>query len=105
MHSKYCREALSGNLIQGGPIGNPTSKSGTSLFINGLPFVLDNYSIRHTRAGLVSAVRANTKGNIDLRFFMQTKDNAGWADGRYVAFGIVLDDCNGGDGGWTWLEG
>jgi hypothetical protein len=37
MHSKYCREALSGNSIQGGPIGNPNGKSGTSLFVNSLP--------------------------------------------------------------------
>ncbi len=30
---------------------------------------------------------------------MQTKDGAGWANRRYAAFGIVLDDGNGGDRG------
>jgi hypothetical protein len=37
MRSRYCREALPGNLIQGGAICNPNSKSVTSLFVNGLP--------------------------------------------------------------------
>ncbi len=57
-----------------------------------MPFSPDNYNIRHTRAGLVSAVRSNTNGEIDSRFFIQTEDDAGWADDRYAAFGIVLDD-------------
>ncbi len=30
---------------------------------------------------------------------MQTKDDAGWADGRYMALGIVLDDGDGGNRG------
>ncbi len=90
---------MSGNSIQGGAIGNPTGKSGTSSFANGSPFAPDNYDVRHTRAGLVSAVRANTNGDVDSRFFVQTEDDAGWADGRYAAFGIVLDDDDGGDKG------
>ena len=57
--------------------------------------------------GLVSAVRANNEGYIDSRFFVQTESDAGWADGRYAAFGIVLDEEekkggageNGGGGG------
>jgi cyclophilin family peptidyl-prolyl cis-trans isomerase len=83
---------LSGNSIQGGTIGNPNGKSGTSLFVNSSPFAPDNYNVCHTRAGLISAVRANTNSNINLRFFVQIKDNTGWADGRYTAFGVVLDD-------------
>ena len=79
-------------MIQGGAIGNSNGKSGTSSFVNSLPFVPDNYNICHTRAGLVSAVRANTNGNTNLRFFVQTKDNAGWANRRYAALGIVLND-------------
>ncbi len=59
----------------------------------------DNYDICHTRAGLVSAVRANTNGDINSRFFVQTKDDAGCADWRYAALGIVLDDGNGGNRG------
>jgi cyclophilin family peptidyl-prolyl cis-trans isomerase len=92
--------ALSGNSIQGGAIGNPTGKTGkTSRLENGMPFPPDNYSVRHTKAGLVSAVRSNTNGDIDSRFFVQTEDDAGWADGRYAAFGIVLDDEGGMDKG------
>lgn len=84
--------ALSGNSIQAGAIGNPSGKVGITSFTDGLPFSPDNYNIRHTRAGLVSAVRSNTNGEIDSRFFIQTEDDAGWADDRYAAFGIVLDD-------------
>ena len=48
----------------------------------------------------MSAVRANTNGDVDSRFFVQTEDDAGWADGRYAAFGIVLDvDDDDDDGG------
>lgn len=83
--------ALSGNSIQAGAVGNVSGKSGTTSFTGGLPFSPDNYNIRHSRAGLVSAVR-NTNGEIDSRFFIQTEEDAGWADGRYAAFGIVLDD-------------
>ena len=39
----------------------------------------------------MSAVR-NPNGTIDSRFFIQTEDDAGWADGRYAAFGIVLEE-------------
>jgi hypothetical protein len=77
MHLKYHCEALSSNSIQGGAIGNPNGKSGTSLFVNRLPFAKDNYNVRHMRAELISAVRANTNRDIDLRFFVQIKDNAG----------------------------
>ena len=73
-------------------IGNVSGKAGITSFTGGLPFSPDNYNIRHTRAGLVSAVRSNTNGEIDSRFFIQTEDDAGWADDRYAAFGIVLDD-------------
>jgi cyclophilin family peptidyl-prolyl cis-trans isomerase len=90
---------LSGNSIQGGAIGDPNGNSGTSSFVNGSPFAPDNYDVRHTRAGLVSAVRANANGDIDSRFFVQTKDDAGWANGRYAAFRIVLDDGDGGNRG------
>jgi cyclophilin family peptidyl-prolyl cis-trans isomerase len=99
MHSKYHRESLSGNSIQGGIIGNPNGMSGTSLFVKGSPFVPDNYDVCHRRAGLVSAVRTNTNGDIHSRFFVQTEDEVGWADRRYTVFGIVLDDGNGGEKG------
>lgn len=82
--------------IQGGAIGPNSSsgKSGTSVFNNGDPFAPDNFKIKHTKKGLVSAVRC-ANGDIDSRFFIQTENDAGWADGRYAAFGIVLEDEEG----------
>lgn len=74
--------------IQGGAIGSPNGKTGKSAFGNGDTFPPDNYSLQHTRSGLVSAVRG-VGGNIDSRFFIQIPDDAGWADDRYAAFGIV----------------
>lgn len=43
------------------------------------------------KEGLVSAVRT-VGGDVDSRFFVQTEADAGWADGRYAAFGIVLEE-------------
>ena len=84
--------ALSGMSIQGGAIGaNNSGKSGLSSFEDGKPFQPDNYNIKHTKEGLVSMVRT-IDGSIDSRFFIQTEDDAGWADDRYAAFGIVLEE-------------
>mmetsp|Transcript_21275 Transcript_21275/g.42642 ORF Transcript_21275/g.42642 Transcript_21275/m.42642 type:complete len:330 (+) Transcript_21275:31-1020(+) len=79
--------------IQGGAIGpnSVSGKSGTSAFDNGAPFAPDNYKIKHTKKGLVSAVRG-VNGDIDSRFFVQTESDAGWADNRYAVFGIVLNE-------------
>ena len=89
--------ALSGNSIQGGAIGSPnTGRSGQSSLEGGKTFPPDNFDVLHSRAGLVSAVR-NTNGEVDSRFFVQTEDDAGWADGRYAAFGIVLEEGGGMD--------
>lgn len=74
--------------IQGGAIGDITGKSGLSSYPNGISFEPDNYNIRHSKEGLISMVR-NINGGIDSRFFFNTKDDAGWADDRYVAFGII----------------
>lgn len=89
--------ALSGMSIQGGAVGDNSGsgKSGTSAFEDGKSFTPDNYNIKHTKAGLLSMVRTKT-GDVDSRFFIQTEEDAGWADTRYAAFGIVLED--GGDG-------
>ena len=81
--------------IQGGAIGaNNSGKSGISSFEDGKPFKPDNYNIKHTKEGLVSMVRTKD-GSIDSRFFVQTEEDAGWADDRYAAFGIVLEEDNG----------
>jgi len=77
---------ISDMTIQGGAIGSSSGKSSSSPTLQP-----DNYSIRHTKAGLVSAVR-NKDGSIDSRFFINTEQDAGWADDRYASFGIVLED-------------
>lgn len=77
---------ISDMTIQGGAVGSSSGKSSSSPTLQP-----DNYNIKHTKAGLVSAVR-NKDGTIDSRFFIQTKDDAGWADDRYAAFGIVLEE-------------
>ena len=79
---------LSDFSIQGGAIGDPTGKSGKSAFDDGKPFEPDNFNLKHTVTGLVSAVRG-LDGRIDSRFFINCKDDAGWADDRYACFGIV----------------
>jgi cyclophilin family peptidyl-prolyl cis-trans isomerase len=84
---------ISDTSIQGGAIGKDATsgKSGTSSNEGGAPFDPDNYNILHSKRGLVSAVR-NPNGSIDSRFFIQTEEDAGWADGRYAAFGAVLEE-------------
>lgn len=79
---------LSDFSIQGGNIGDATGKTGRSAFESGAPFEPDNYNLKHTKTGLVSAVRG-LDGRIDSRFFVECQDDAGWADDRYAAFGIV----------------
>ncbi|CAJ1966459.1 unnamed protein product [Cylindrotheca closterium] len=80
---------LSDFSIQGGAIGDPSGKTGQSSLDGGKPFEPDNFNLKHTKEGLVSAVRG-LDGRIDSRFFINCKDDAGWADDRYAAFGIVL---------------
>lgn len=74
--------------VQAGAVGDPTGKTGRSSLEGGKPFEPDNYNLKHTRAGLVSMVRG-IGGSVDSRFFVNTQDEAGWADDRYAAFGIV----------------
>eukprot|EP00536_Pseudo-nitzschia_multiseries_P000566 jgi/Psemu1/179090/e_gw1.7.222.1 len=74
--------------IQGGAVGDSSGKTGLSSFEDGKPFEPDNFNLKHTKTGLVSMVRG-IGGGVDSRFFVNTKDEAGWADDRYAAFGII----------------
>jgi len=74
--------------IQGGAVGDKTGKTGRSSFDGGKPFEPDNFNVKHTKVGLLSMVRG-LGGSVDSRFFVNTKDEAGWADDRYAAFGII----------------
>ena len=81
---------LSDFTIQGGAIGDEAA-SGQSSSVP--TFEPDNFSLRHNALGLVSMVRSNTAaGGADSRFFIQLSDDAQWADDRYAAFGIVLQN-------------
>mmetsp|Transcript_19866 Transcript_19866/g.55372 ORF Transcript_19866/g.55372 Transcript_19866/m.55372 type:complete len:243 (-) Transcript_19866:459-1187(-) len=74
--------------IQGGAVGDSTGKTGQSSFEGGKPFEPDNFNLKHTKTGLVSMVRG-IGGGVDSRFFVNTQDDAGWADDRYAAFGVI----------------
>jgi len=80
---------LSDYSIQGGAIGDISGKSGKSASANNVGLEPDNFDIVHNKAGLVSMVRMNIGGSVDSRFFITCVDDAGWADDRYAAFGIV----------------
>lgn len=81
---------ISGVSIQGGNVGDITGKTGKSSLEGGKPFEPDNFNLKHTKSGLVSAVRS-LDGAIDSRFFINVAEDAGWADDRYAAFGEVLE--------------
>jgi cyclophilin family peptidyl-prolyl cis-trans isomerase len=85
---------LSGLTVQGGAIGPNTKsgKTGLSSFPNGDPFEPDNYNIQHSHSdGLVCMVRG-LGGSVDSRFFIHTNADGGWANDRYAAFGMVLNE-------------
>lgn len=76
--------------VQGGAIGDASGKTGTSSFEGGKPFEPDNFDIQHSKEGLVSMARS-LDGSVDSRFFINTAADAGWADDRYAAFGLVQE--------------
>ena len=82
--------------IQGGNIDDltGTGKSGKSSFDSSPTFEPDNFDIQHIGVeGIISMVR-NYDGSVDSRFFISTakEGDSSWADDRYAAFGVVLDD-------------
>mmetsp|Transcript_2998 Transcript_2998/g.5295 ORF Transcript_2998/g.5295 Transcript_2998/m.5295 type:complete len:153 (+) Transcript_2998:2551-3009(+) len=79
---------VAGLTIQGGAIGSSKGNSGKSIY--GGSFEPENYAVRHSMAGIVSMAHS-LDGLVDSRFLIQTKDDAGYLDGRYVAFGRVLE--------------
>ena len=78
---------ISDTTIQGGAIGDPSGKTGKSSFDDGKSFEPDNFNIKHSKSGILSMVKGI--GGVDSRFFINTQEDAGWADDRYAAFGIV----------------
>lgn len=82
--------------IQAGNIGNDASTIPSKIGKYGraanAPFPAENFRILHSyqSAGVVSMMKDLTnKGLQDSRFFVTVSSNAGWADDRYSAFGLV----------------
>ena len=80
---------ISGFMIQGGdPKGNGTGGSGTNIkgefSANGV-----NNTLAHTR-GVLSMARSSAYDSASSQFFIMHGD-ASWLDGKYAAFGKVLE--------------
>ncbi len=77
--------------LQGGNIPDVGRSEGRSVY--GGSFAHENYAIKHSVAGLLSTVNSGTGGGsqtADSRFLIQLQDDAGYLDGRYSAFGRVV---------------
>jgi peptidyl-prolyl cis-trans isomerase B (cyclophilin B) len=87
--SNYSIQA--GNIgAQENTLGSQLSKYGRSS--SGTPLDPENYRILHSynSSGVVSMMKDITKNSRqDSRFFVTLYPSAEWADGKYVAFGIV----------------
>ena len=80
-------KVLSGLTLQAGEIEGHGS-------IYGPTFPHENYDVKHNVAGIVSMVNSGVGGSSglsDSRFLIQLADDAGYLDGRYVAFGRVTE--------------
>lgn len=74
-----------GDVLQnGGRSGRAATEDGT--------LALENVRVKHSIPGLVSMVRG-PEGLVDSRFFVNTRPgDSGYLDGRYCAFGRVMDN-------------
>lgn len=86
-----------GLTVQLGDVLRNGGKSGRDA--SGGMFEMENVRVRHSVPGMVSM--ATQKGQVDCRFFVNTKQGeSGYLDGRYCAFGRVLE----GMGVWHEVE-
>lgn len=81
-----------GLTVQMGDVLHNGGKSGHAA--NSNSFQEENFRVMHSIPGIVSMVH-DQKGMVDSRFFVNTRPgDSGYLDGKYCAFGRVLNNLN-----------